>query len=174
MCWIVILSSQAQRSIFMLRCVVAKLWQQQYFVTCDFFGTILLQIAWTCRFVGVWMRLCHCVLCLECCCLVAFVAGGVLCERFGAFFWTVMGVPWMLDFVAGTLSHRLSMVRFSVCTFCAAKSIFELFFWGATLPLWTVHGFWWQSHPCCAGCHPCDLWRCGCPPASCVLNRCFL
>ena len=52
MCWIVILSWQAQRSILMLRCIVTKPWQEQYFVTCDFFGMLLLQIALTSGFVG--------------------------------------------------------------------------------------------------------------------------
>ena len=106
-----------------------------------------------------------------------------LCERFGAFFWTVMGVPWMLDFVAGTLSHRLSMVRFSVCMAGASKArfvhilcceeYFVLFFWGATLPLWTVHGFWWQSQLLC-GMPSLRFVKVWLPPASCVWNRCFL
>ena len=76
-------------------------------------------------------------------------------------------VPWMLDFVAGTLSHRLSVVRFSVCMAGASKARFvhilcceEYFcviFLGGLLYHCELCMVFGGKANCCAGCHPCDL-----------------
>lgn len=51
-----------------------------------------------------------------------------------------------------------------LCTFCAAKSIFVLFFLRGYST--TVNCAWFlvANANCCAGCHPWDLWRCSLPP----------